>query len=528
MATTESSLPVAERIAALRRSVSHASSYLPEDSLAHAQEVAVRAEERLRHGTHHTVIALAGPTGAGKSTLFNALVGEAVSAPGVLRPTTSVAHAVIFGEDDGAGSLLDWLSIKHRHHVPADRGAPGLILVDLPDYDSTTDTNRMEVDRLIELVDLVVWVTDPQKYADHALHAGYLQPLQSHAEVMRFVLSKVDTLSSSERDACLADFAELLRRDGLPDSTPVPVSLQPGTPADGLDEVRAVLHDVIEEQRSVVQRLEADIATAAEHLIDLHGANPEALASVIDAKPIQRELVNGLSRAGGVDAAARTVADQHMHEARLAVGWPATTWVNRFRKRPVASLPVARKSAVADAEVGLALRALADAVTGEASGPWSSGIRRRTQELHQPVLVSLDTVSGRVVAASRTKPRWWTVVTSLQRMLALVGLAGLAWLVALALIDGFFRVDLDLTVPALGDLPLPTAMVLISVVGGLALSVVGRALARVGANRRARRVRADLETEIETLAEAEILAPLRSLARFSDASLTDANLARGA
>ena len=37
-------------------------------------------------------MALAGATGSGKSSLFNALLGEEVSAPGVRRPTTGTAH----------------------------------------------------------------------------------------------------------------------------------------------------------------------------------------------------------------------------------------------------------------------------------------------------------------------------------------------------------------------------------------------------------------------------------------------------
>ena len=35
--------------------------------------------------------------------------------------------------------------------------------------------HRLEVDRLVELVDLLVWVLDPQKYADAALHDRYLR-----------------------------------------------------------------------------------------------------------------------------------------------------------------------------------------------------------------------------------------------------------------------------------------------------------------------------------------------------------------
>ena len=48
-----------------------------------------RAGVRLGLGVETTVVALAGPTGAGKSSLFNAIAGEELVTAGVRRPTTS-------------------------------------------------------------------------------------------------------------------------------------------------------------------------------------------------------------------------------------------------------------------------------------------------------------------------------------------------------------------------------------------------------------------------------------------------------
>ena len=49
-----------------------------------------------------------------------------------------------------------------------DRDLDGLVLLDLPDHDSTEVAHHLEVDRLVQLADLLVWVLDPQKYADAA------------------------------------------------------------------------------------------------------------------------------------------------------------------------------------------------------------------------------------------------------------------------------------------------------------------------------------------------------------------------
>ena len=66
-----------------------------------------------------TVVALAGATGSGKSSTFNALTGTDLATVGVRRPTTSTALACSFGED-AAEELLDWLAIPRRHALEAD------------------------------------------------------------------------------------------------------------------------------------------------------------------------------------------------------------------------------------------------------------------------------------------------------------------------------------------------------------------------------------------------------------------------
>src|SRR5204863_269164 len=67
----------------------------------------------------------------------------------------------------------------------------------------------------VGLVDLLVWVVDPQKYADEALHRGYLRPLVGHDEVMVVVLNQVDKLAETEVETCLKDLRRLMDADGL-------------------------------------------------------------------------------------------------------------------------------------------------------------------------------------------------------------------------------------------------------------------------------------------------------------------------
>ena len=84
------------------------------------------------------------------------------------------------------------------------RGGPvgdldGLVLLDLPDHDSTEVEHHLEVDRLVELADLLVWVLDPQKYADAAIHERYLRRWPAHEAVTLVVLNQIDTLTRRGR-----------------------------------------------------------------------------------------------------------------------------------------------------------------------------------------------------------------------------------------------------------------------------------------------------------------------------------------
>ena len=114
------------------------------------------------------------------------------------------------------GSLgdRDWLDVPRRHLIPsADGPMTNLVLIDLPDHDSTEKTHRMTVDRMVPLVDMLVWVVDPQKYADAALHDGYLKPLAPYADVMVVVLNQSDRLQPDQLTKAMTDPEQLAEAD---------------------------------------------------------------------------------------------------------------------------------------------------------------------------------------------------------------------------------------------------------------------------------------------------------------------------
>ena len=210
----------------------------------------------------HTVVALAGGTGSGKSSLFNALAGAAFSPAGVMRPTTKHSHACVWGMD-GAAPLLDWLGVQRRHRYArasalseGETSLTGLLLLDLPDHDSVVTGSAALVDRLVKMADMLVWVLDPLKYADASVHRRYLVPLAGHAAVTTVVLNQADTLPPDQVADCAADLRRLLDAEGLLETPVLVTSAATGT---GLQELRRTLAASVAERRAVSDRIAFDI-----------------------------------------------------------------------------------------------------------------------------------------------------------------------------------------------------------------------------------------------------------------------------
>ena len=118
----------------------------------------------------------------------------------------------------------------------------GLVLLDLPDVDSVAAGNRVEADRLVGIVDLVIWVLDPQKYADQTVHEEYLRQHGRAARRDVVVFNQVDRLTPADAARCRADLARLVEADGLPG---VPVISTSAVTGEGVDEIRALLEKTV-------------------------------------------------------------------------------------------------------------------------------------------------------------------------------------------------------------------------------------------------------------------------------------------
>jgi energy-coupling factor transporter ATP-binding protein EcfA2 len=508
--------PLAVRIDALGELIGLSRTRISPDALAETCDLMARIGERRRLSMEHTVVAVAGATGSGKSSLFNALAGRDLSPTGVRRPTTARPIACAW-QPARAAALLDRLGIapQDRHARPGHLDGPvlagavgaahcsvgdapgagenpgsaehqsldGLVLIDLPDHDSAAADHREQVEGLLRLVDVVVWVVDPEKYADAALHERYLRPRAGHADVTVLVLNQVDRLPGDAADLVLDDLRRLLDEDGLAlgehgDAGAVVLATSALT-GQGVPDLRAVLAQIVTERAAAGRRLAADLDRAASGLQPLYVG--ESGAGLTDAA--REEFIDRLA-----DAVGATAAGQSAERDWSGAAWDAcgTLWgrlmgertalvgCSRFRRKTTVS-PVRatrrRSVPVANTRAGQGLRGRSGSGSVPASGrgagfvpgpaartsasrpvideavrglaadaarglpaPWAQAVRDAARWAGEGLSAALDTAVARSRPGRAERPRWWSVAGAVQWLLMALAVTGVVC--AAAIVSG--------------------------------------------------------------------------------------------
>jgi putative protein kinase ArgK-like GTPase of G3E family len=461
--------PLRSRLDALRELVALSRTRLDSRTLAEAGRVLDEAAARRRLSGEHTVVAIAGATGSGKSTLFNALAGVALSETGVRRPTT--ASPVVCSWSDGTGPLIDRLGIPgrlRRRPLPNPDGEAqlsGLVLVDLPDHDSAAVEHREQVDRVLALVDAVIWVVDPEKYADAVLHERYLRPLAGHAEVMFVVLNQVDRLPGEAADQVLDDLRRLLDGDGIalgeygePGATVLALSALTG---EGVGELREALAQLVAERGAAARRVSADVDAAAARLRPVYATGGRSGLS----EEAREEFAGRLADAVGATAAGEAAERVWLRNANRACGTPwllLWRWYRERREPVTGRLAVPAppdEEATARQCVEQAVRSVADRAAAGLPDPWAQAVREAAGRGAQGLPEALDELAARAAAPSGRPPRpgWWPVAVLAQASMTLLQLLGAVWL--LGCVVGFMP-------PGFG---VPVLLTLVGVLGGPAV-----------------------------------------------------------
>ncbi|MEU4362487.1 dynamin family protein [Promicromonospora sp. NPDC023987] len=204
---------------------------------------------RLRAQKAPLLVVVGGSTGAGKSTLVNSVLGELVTQPGVLRPTTKapvLVHHPLDGRWFSTDRVLPGLArvtvsgtvgaaaqssgtgasragaqdggapaepSRTLRLVPSDALPKGLALLDAPDIDSVDTANRELAAQLLGAADLWLFVTTSARYADAVPWDLLLQAAGRKAQVA-MVLDRVDPGAEATAD----DLRDMMVEHGLADS----------------------------------------------------------------------------------------------------------------------------------------------------------------------------------------------------------------------------------------------------------------------------------------------------------------------
>ncbi|WP_198679411.1 GTPase family protein [Thermomonospora amylolytica] len=525
------------RLEGLQRLVDLGSGRIDPGLLADTAALLERAGQRLGLSGEHTVVTLAGGTGSGKSSLFNAICGLNLSPVGVRRPMTSKAHACVWGLD-GAGPLLDWLDVDKRHRYaragalePDGSGGPagslqGLVLIDLPDHDSIAEMHRAEVDRFVSVADLLVWVVDPQKYADAALHRDYIVPYARHAGVTVIVLNQVDRLQPEEVGDCVSDLRRLLEAEGLAEPRIVTTS----TVVDGgIADLRAVLAETVAARRARIERLSADVDRLVGRFAG-YAAAAEPPAMIGERRAA--ELVDALTDAAGVPAVAEAMESAYELRAEDYVGWPVARLAARLRSDPLRKMRLTELReelrgaftgpvGAQQGDVDTALHGVTDEVTAGLPEDWARAVRAASRSHAADLPEALGDSLKDVLPEFNQVPRWWWLIKTWQYFLVLVSVLSLVWI---ALLVAYGVAGLSDDPPALvGDAGLiPYVAVLLGCVLGMGAltSSACRNVVALSSARHGERMEEQMRERIAEVAEERVLYPvadeLRTYARFRD------------
>ncbi|MGN6599607.1 MAG: dynamin family protein [Actinomycetes bacterium] len=344
MTSSREPLPLLPLLEQLRASLAvlHLPLEVPDADAARARVAALAAQlddyvlPRLRRMDAQMLAVVGGSTGAGKSTLVNALVGAHVSEPGVLRPTTrspvlvhAPADSTWFDDErilPGLSRLTpgqatdrpggpDELRVVAESSLP-----PGLALLDAPDIDSVVAANRHLAAELLAAADLWLFVTTAARYAD-SVPWEFLREAAARAASVAVVLDRVPPAAVAE---VRADLERLLREERLTDAPlfVIPESaLDDGAlPNRAVADLRGWLRELAEDAQARDAVVRQTLVGALRSVRDRTGETVEALLQQ------ERAAAELRRRAGRAYDGAATEVDAAVREGTLLRGEVLARW----------------------------------------------------------------------------------------------------------------------------------------------------------------------------------------------------------
>lgn len=479
-----------------------------EEDARRAEHVLSEVEERMGFEGSAYVLALAGGTGVGKSSLLNALAGSQVSEVSPLRPTTSRPLAWVAAEQRAeVVPLLAWLGVEDV--ITHDRDElRGMVILDLPDFDSVAVDHRATVDRLLPRIDSMLWVVDSEKYDDELLHS-YLRELTPHAERIGFVFNKSDRLDADGQKLIGEDFQRRLRSAGYPRPALIMVSARTG---DGLAALVGELRQRAEDKELVQKKLEADLDTSLHALATAAGVEKDyaPLVEKRERESATAEAVRGALSVVDPEGVAAQVKAAVLYRARRQGGsllarvlalLSNLTGTRRKSADPEGFLLAWKQRGSLGHVLNPVRRLLVDSVS-RLPGRARPGVMRKLDlpDLEDRLTKSID---GAVRAARAdlqpARSLLWVLVGVIQLILGAAFLFAIAWYLTLIFGPPSLPVG-TIEISYLGPVPIPLALL----VGSLVVSLLLGLLLNVHAGWIGRRRGAKVATAVRAAIEATV------------------------
>lgn len=490
-----------------------------------ARETLSNAVDRRGFPGETFVLALVGGTGVGKSTLLNAMAGTEVSAASVIRPTTDRPRAWV-GGDGGAelSSLLEWIGVEQTVDHPAGP-LDGVVIVDMPDFDSIVAEHRLTVDRLLPRIDSILWVVDPEKYDDERLYE-YLRSIGARADAFSIVLNKIDRLGQEEREAVSRDLMRRLVEAGIQGAT---LHLVSATQGEGVGELIEVLRKRAEAKREVYAKIRSEVRASVGQIAGSVGLPVAEPGSGLKPGALDQYRDSAVSAAIDVvdlPGVGRQVASAYLEKAaaragslvgRLGALGRLVFGIRRRQADPVRYIRDWRSRGDVSRAV-IALRQAYLETTSEIPVSGRAGMLNRLDP--DAAAESLTTALDSALSESAGQldirpPLLWRVLSFLQ-LIATVGLlAAVAWYVMIWIAPAGIPVG-TIELPELGPVPVPLALLVASAALSLLIGATVRIHATWLGRRQARRVMANVRARVSESVDQHGFAPIARLRNDMD------------